>query len=97
LDVFVNGQCPYEFLFNQLSPWMASPLPSHLCSWKIASQSPFVLLKVQQSEQGSRAKTIMTININKEMKWSIFFKQQKLTALLNELPIALHNVADVTC
>ena len=102
LDVFINGQCySLKSLSNRLSAWMTSALPSHLHPWKIASQEPLVLckLEVQQSDQSSRADAIFTITIDQELKWIIVFKQQKLTVtrchLLNDLPTILDSVSNV--
>lgn len=104
LDVFINGQCySLKSLSNRLSAWMTSALPSHLHPWKIASQEPLVLckLEVQQSDQSSRADAIFTITIDQELKWIIVFKQQKLTVtrchLLNDLPTILDSVSNVSC
>ena len=104
LDVFVNGHCSsLDSISNRLLSWMTSARPSHMDSWKIASQDPLVLCKlhIQESEQGSMVEATMTITIDRELKFAVVFKQQNLTAtrcpLLNDLPTITDSVSSVSC
>ena len=74
------------------------PLPS---SWHIASRTPLTLckLRLHQTEQASRADTIFTFRISSELKWTLSFLNQTLSAagcpLLAEVPQFLTSVVAV--
>ena len=65
-----------ESLYLRLS---SLPLPS---SWHIASKIPLTLckLRLHQTEQASRADTIFTFRISSELKWTLSFLNQTLSA-----------------
>lgn len=65
-----------ESLYIRLS---SLSLPS---SWHIASRTPltFCKLRLHQTEQASRADTIFTFSISSELKWTLSFMNQNLSA-----------------